>query len=161
MSHENNKTETTSQVETTTTTATTMQEEKPLDKQSPLSTFFDKYWTAYLIVFFVIISNIGSVYLYDKFFAPKINIVDMQELLYDPIATKKLSNQEITENEFTIALKKRVEAIEQSLLTHKSENINSIYLVKGAVVDIEKFKNKSYKDITDEIKTSISNSTQK
>jgi len=138
----------------------TIVEEKPL-KPNPLSTFFDKYWTAYLIVFFVIISNIGSVYLYDKFFAPKINIVDMQELLYDPIATKKLSNQEITENEFTIALKKRVEAIEQSLLTHKSQNINSIYLVKGAVVDIEKFKNKRYKDITNEIKANISNSTQK
>lgn len=131
--------------------------ETPKEKEKKSTKFFDKYFGAYMTVIFVLLTNIGSLYVYDKFFTQKVVTVDMQELLFDKEMTIKFKNEEISELDFQKNVAEKVENIQKALLSYRLENRNTIFFIKGAVIDLKGFKDRNYKDITNEIKTTIHN----
>lgn len=114
-----------------------------------------------LSILFVLLINIFTLFLYDKYVSPTYNILDIQKILADEQQLKKFLNHEITENDYQIALKENTEKFNKVLIEDMKNRPNAIYIIKGAVITVKDVSNKKVEDATSRILEAMANSSKK
>ena len=110
-----------------------------------------KYMPKLMWLTIIVFTNVLTLFLYDRYLSLHIKTVDMQKIIQDPITVKKFLNKEMNENQYAISLQKNLEVLEASLKRFLIDEPNTLFLIKGAVIDVKGFKSNKIVDITDEV----------
>ena len=110
-----------------------------------------KYMHKLMWLTIIVFTNVLTLFLYDRYLSLHIKTVDMQRIIQDPVTVKKFLNKEINENQYAISLQKNLEVLETSLKRFLINEPNTLFLIKGAIIDVKGFKSNKIVDITDEV----------
>ena len=110
-----------------------------------------KYMNKLMWLTIIVITNVLTLFLYDRYLSLHIKTVDMQRIIQDPVTVKKFLNKEINENQYAISLQKNLEVLETSLKRFLINEPNTLFLIKGAIIDVKGFKSNKIVDITDDV----------
>ena len=110
-----------------------------------------KYLPKLMWLTIIVFTNVLTLFLYDRYLSLHIKTVDMQRIIQDPVTVKKFLNKEINENQYAISLQKNLEVLETSLKRFLINEPNTLFLIKGAIIDVKGFKSNKIVDITDEV----------
>jgi hypothetical protein len=110
-----------------------------------------KYMNKLMWLTIIVFTNVLTLFLYDRYLSLHIKTVDMQRIIQDPVTVKKFLNKEINENQYAISLQKNLEVLETSLKRFLINEPNTLFLIKGAIIDVKGFKSNKIVDITDEV----------
>lgn len=110
-----------------------------------------KYMNKLMWLTIIVFTNVLTLFLYDRYLSLHIKTVDIQRIIQDPVTVKKFLNKEINENQYAISLQKNLEVLETSLKRFLINEPNTLFLIKGAIIDVKGFKSNKIVDITDEV----------
>ncbi len=110
-----------------------------------------KYMNKLMWLTIIVFTNVLTLFLYDRYLSLHFKTVDMQRIIQDPVTVKKFLNKEINENQYAISLQKNLEVLETSLKRFLINEPNTLFLIKGAIIDVKGFKSNKIVDITDEV----------
>lgn len=110
-----------------------------------------KYMNKLMWLTIIVFTNVLTLFLYDRYLSLHFKTVDMQKIIQDPVTVKKFLNKEINENQYAISLQKNLEVLETSLKRFLINEPNTLFLIKGAIIDVKGFKSNKIVDITDEV----------
>ena len=99
-----------------------------------------KYMNKLMWLTIIVFTNVLTLFLYDRYLSLHIKTVDMQRIIQDPVTVKKFLNKEINENQYAISLQKNLEVLETSLKRFLINEPNTLFLIKGAIIDVKGFK---------------------
>ena len=110
-----------------------------------------KYMPKLMWLTIIVFTNVLTLFLYDRYLSLHFKTVDMQKIIQDPVTVKKFLNKEINENQYAISLQKNLEVLETSLKRFLINEPNTLFLIKGVIIDVKGFKSNKIVDITDEV----------